>query len=244
MWKTKITEREYLFSLRKTKGFTLIEMMVVVAIIAVMTSAVTIGFHSFFSTINVQNVPGYISDILHELSQEAILREYKKSSVYFENSYLLADSRNADADFTLDWEKVSVTIGDCEAGNLRLKSSDDDQLLKRDANGELLDKPVQLLKDEEICIDPLEYKEREFVYSLESAHGFSNEIRIFPLNLNLRGSDDIYLENNDYRLDILQPYGQKKRYLNGIPLDDNTAATITVKSTDGEAETTFDLPKK
>ncbi|MBU1015947.1 hypothetical protein KJ657_02550, partial [Patescibacteria group bacterium] len=82
------------------------------------------------------------------------------------------------------------------------------------------------------------------VYNLDSDTGFSNEIRIFPLNLNLRGSDDIYLEDNDYRLDILQPYGQKKRYQGGIPMDENTDATITVKSTDGEAETTFDLPKK
>ncbi|MBU1016525.1 prepilin-type N-terminal cleavage/methylation domain-containing protein, partial [Patescibacteria group bacterium] len=243
----KMTEREYLFSLKKTAGprrggFTLIELMVVVAIIAVMTSTVTIGFHSFFSTINVQNVPGYIGDILHELSQEAILREYKESSVYFDNSYLLADSRNADADFTLDWEKVSVTIGDCEAGDLRLKSSDDAELLSGSADKVF--SSVHLPEDGEICVDPLEYKERELVYNLDSDTGFSNEIRIFPLNLNLRGSDDIFLEVNNFRLDILQPYGQKKRYQGGIPLEEDTDATITVKSTDGEAKTTFNLPKK
>ena len=108
--------------------------MVTIAIISIMTGAVSIGFHSFSSTINVQNVPGYIGDILSELDMETILEEYKKSSVYFEASYLLADSRNADVDLFLSWEKILIANGNCAVGDVKLKSSDDAQLLKRNAN--------------------------------------------------------------------------------------------------------------
>ncbi|MFH0838042.1 MAG: prepilin-type N-terminal cleavage/methylation domain-containing protein [Patescibacteria group bacterium] len=247
MWKTKITERAHLFSLKKTAGpcrggFTLIELMVTIAIIVIMTGAVSVGFNSFFSTVGVQNAEGYISGIIDELKMETINDEYKKSSVFFESSYLLADSVNAGADLTLSWEKVLTADGDCEAGDIRLKSSGDAELLLGSADKVF--SSVQIPKDGEICVNPLEYKEREFVYNLESGHGFSNEIRIFPLNLNLRGSDNIFVKDNDYRLDILRPYGQERRYQNGTLLDENTAATITIKSTDDEAEVTFDLPKK
>ena len=227
---------------KKIKAFTLIELMVVVAIMAIMSVGASVGFQSFFQYVTVQNASGYLQTVISQLSTEVSDNDYKKSSVYFEDRYLLVDSRSVNADLTLGWEKVLVATPDCQVGDIKLKSSDDAQLLEGGAN----DTPstVQMSQNEEICVNPFKYKEPETIYDLQAGRAFSNQIRIFPLDLEKGNSSGAYIEANDYQLDILGQYGKKKRYKAGNLLDDSTPATLIIKSTDGEAEVTFDLPKK
>ncbi|MBU1016535.1 prepilin-type N-terminal cleavage/methylation domain-containing protein, partial [Patescibacteria group bacterium] len=87
-------EREYLFSLEKTAGFfcggfTLTELMVTVAIIAIMGTSVTVGWHSFSGTIAVRNAAGNIGGFIDGLEEAHLRDEYTKSSVYFMKKYLL-----------------------------------------------------------------------------------------------------------------------------------------------------------
>ena len=230
--------------IKSKKGFTLIELMVVVAIMAIMSVGASVGFQSFFQYVTVQNASGYLQTVISQLSTEVSDNDYKKSSVYFEGLYLLVDSKSAAADLTLGWEKVLVASGDCKVGDVKLKSSDEAYFFVRDNEGELLDDFMQLSQNQEICIDPLEHKKQEIIYELQTPTDTSNQIRLFPLDPEGNNSSGTFIEANDYRLDILWRYGQKKRYKAGNLLDDGTPATLTIKSTDGEAEVTFDLPKK
>lgn len=220
------------------KGFTLIELMVVIAIAAVMMGAVSVGFASFFHTISVQNAPGQIGDILDQLSRETITRDYKKSSVFFESEYLLADSVGAEAALLL-----KRSVGGCPGQRFQLKGGKDAWLFITDPSGDPVDEPRFLAAGTPLCFDPLGYREREVICELKSDDGFSNKIRVFPLNLNLNPSDDIQIETNNYRLDILQPYGKKERYENDTLMNEADSAELTVKSKEGDAEAAYELPK-
>lgn len=225
-------------------GFTFVELMVVIAIMSVMAGAVTVGWHSFADFIAVRNAAGNMEDILSELEREVIAEDVKKTSVRFEDSYLLADSKKVAAKLSLEWEKVLVADDDCTIGDIKFRSPVTAQFFAYDAEGNPLFDSVPLQADEEFCVNPLEYKKRELVYELQTDKDFSNSARIFPLNLGLSGSNDIYLEDNDYRLEISRPYGQKRRFNGAALLDEDTEAVITIRSKEGTESAAFSLPKK
>ena len=218
------------------KGFTLTELMIVIVIIALMSGAVAYGFSSFFHTISVQNAPGQIGDILDQLSREAITRNYSKSSVSFEEEYLLVDSQVAEAGLNLTWS----TVG-CGLNQVSLQSDADSWLFTSDPNEDPLKEPLWLAVGTPSCIDPLEFTEREVIMQLKQNNDVSNKIRIFPLNLNLNPSDDIEIESNNYRLDILQPYGKKELYENDTLLPESQSASITIKSQEDDATLDYEL---
>jgi len=221
------------------KGFTLIELMVVIAIAAIMMGAVAGGFGSFFNTISVQNAPGQIGDILDQLGREAITRNYVKSSVFFKKDYLLVDSQTAGATLNLEWG----TSPPCAPKLIWLKSDQYAWLFISDPSGDPLTEPRILKADEEYCINPTDYPEREVVNELRQNGDFSNKIRIFPLNLNLNSADDIEIADNVYHLDILQPYGKKERYKDDALLLESDSASIFIQSAESDAEVEYELPK-
>lgn len=220
-------------------GFTFVELMVVVAIMAILAGTVSVGWHSFSDFIAFQNATGTIEDILDEITTDHLRDEYKETSVWFESEYLLVDSVSHEARLTLGWEKVSAAVGDCAVGDIKLKSPVTAQFFANDGEGNPLFDSVPLQADEEFCIDPLEYKEREMVYELQTDEDFSNRLRVFPIDRSFSGSGGITIEPNSYRVDILQPYPRKRRYENGILLDKDATASITVRLQGSEETADF-----
>lgn len=223
------------------RGFTLIELMVVVAIMAIMAVGATVGFQSLFHYVTVQSAPGYLQTVISQLSTEVSDGDYKKSSVYFKHDYLLVNS----IDFQTNAELVYEENGNnCSSGEVELTAKNAGIFYAKSIEGETLGSPSQVQSNDPICIDPLEYKQGEVIYELQTDTDSYNQIRLFPLDPKGNNTGEIYIETNAYRLDILAPYSQKKRYSNNVLLDDGDTATLTIKSTEGEAEVTFDLPKK
>jgi len=225
---------------KQQKGFSLVELMLVVVIIAVMAGAVSIGFSTFLGGVGVKNAAGHIQDVLHQLDLETAVSEYEKSTVSFEESFLLVDSKLAGTGITLSWQVPGAT---CAIDELSMKSSQDALLYTRDVAFKNLTSPLQVQAGTEVCVNPLKLMEREIVYQLESPSDASNKIRIFPLNYNEGETDEVRLEANDYSLEILAPYSQKKRYKGSVLLPEGQASELTVISEKtGESET-FVLPQ-
>lgn len=217
--------------------------MVTVAIIAIMGTSVTVGWHSFSGTIAVRNAAGNIGGFIDGLEEAHLRDEYTKSSVYFMKKYLLADSVVPGAALSLEWEPVTIAGGGCGEGDIRLTSPDEALLFVSDPEGDFLSGPVPLYAGEKLCVNPVKYGSPETVYRLMTDTGSSNYIRVFPLNHGQNSADDVYLEPDSYRLDILKNYGKKKRYKNGTLLNKGDAASVTVKLSEGGAEAVFELPE-
>lgn len=230
--------------LNSKKGFTLIEMMVVVAIIAILAGAASIGLKSFSATVSIKNAGSLLGDIIQEISTEAVLKDYEKTSIYFNSFHLLADSKMPSATMMLTWAPVIVPSDGCRTGDIKLTSSADAQLFERNKEGNSLGTPITLTQGGSTCINPVKYQEREIVYQLQTDTAFSNKIRIFPVNPDFTGTNVVVVVGNRYRLDILQPYGQKKLYNNNVLVEKGATSQLTIENmNDNSEEVTFDLPK-
>ena len=58
------------------KGFSLLEIMVTVAIIGVMAGSVVVGFNSFGDTVRVRETAGVLTDTVKRLELETIRRDF------------------------------------------------------------------------------------------------------------------------------------------------------------------------
>lgn len=217
--------------------------MLVIAIIGIMGGTVTVGWHSFSDFIAVRNAAGNIEVFIDGLENDHLRNEYAKSSVYFMEKYLLADSENSDVALSLKWETVTAASDGCAAGDLRLFSTKESLLFVSGPEGNFLSAPMPLYADDELCFDPLAYGKSMAVYWLRADSNFSNTVRVLPLNPAKNAADEVYLEPDSFRLDILKNYGKKERYKDNVPVKDEDPAAVTVKIREGDAEAVFDLPK-
>lgn len=219
------------------------ELIVVVAIMAILAGGASVGRHSLADFIALQSATGAIETVIAGIRTDHLRDEYTKSSVYFMEEYLLADSKSHEAALVLKWEPVTTAGPDCEAGDIRLISSDEAILFVSDPWDGFLGFPAPLYGGDSLCFNPLAHTNTTTFFQLRSDRDFSNVIRFFPLNPGKGAASPVYLEPNDYRLDILMAFGKKKRYKNGVLLSDGDAASITVKVRESDATAVFDLPK-
>ncbi|MFH1012167.1 MAG: prepilin-type N-terminal cleavage/methylation domain-containing protein [Candidatus Peregrinibacteria bacterium] len=213
-------------------GFSLIELTVVVAILAVMAGSVLVGFNSFGGTINARETVGRIGDIIRESEMAILQGDYQKISIHFFEDYLVLEEAPAEAELPLSLGNTCV---------LDLRNGHDlngsGTLYKKDEEDRLLE-IVTLALFPPLCANFEGAEESEWRYQLISGDQPSPVLRFFHFNL---GTDyKLRLGEDAYRLEIEAPYNKKQLYKNNsfytgsvaLPLYHNgadTGASITLQ---------------
>lgn len=185
------------------KGFSLVELMIVITIIAVMSVAGVVGFRGSGDTLVARQVKGIIEDTVKIVELEILGDEYEKSTIHFLSNYLVIVSEPGEISLDLSLGGVS---GDCH----NIVAGSDGSLIKRDSEGNPIE-AVSVKKDETVCIDFINSMETEVRYQIAFGGEQSEVIRFIhfdvkrekPTGVTL-GGDDI-----DSTLEISAPYAKK-----------------------------------
>ncbi len=221
------------------QGFSLLEIMVTVAIISIMAGSVVVGFNSFGQTVRVRETAGVISDTVRNLELEMIRREYDKQTLRFEEDFMLLESEVENQNLTLSWKGVG---GSCPAGQGWMEidntgSPDTIFLAKRDQydnNLEIIPIGAGVLSI--YCENFSDSEENELRFQAFKGSDKSQVIRF--KHFNIRRSDlsdpaEITAGTN-YSLEISAPYGTKQFFNNGAPEMGTVELTL---STEDSSET-------
>jgi prepilin-type N-terminal cleavage/methylation domain-containing protein len=222
------------------KGFSLVEIMVVVAIMAIMASGVVIGFGSFEKTVRVRETAGVITDTIKNLELEMVRRDYVKQTVHFKKNYLVSEAEPENKALSLTYVGASPS---CAADEERLTAENSTglspiYLAQRDALGNNLKIDViPASTNKSVCVKFLNSKETEWDYQLFKGSDVSQTVRFIHFNIR-RGEDVSQLatitSGNNYKLQISAPYADKEFY-NGVTLEAGEVK-LTVENSDGQKE--------
>lgn len=226
------------FASTDIRGFSLIEIMVVVAIMGIMASSVVIGFSSFEMTVRVRETAGVITDTIKNLELEMIRRDYAKQTIHFEKDYLVseAEAGGQTGSFSLDRNGVSCSGGEELKATNGLTSAI--YLAQRDAEGNNLN--ITVIPSgpaTTVCVPFLNSEETEWDYQLFKGSEVSRTIRF--LHFNIRRGEDVsqlvaITDGNDYTLQITAPYADKEFY-DGVTLETGEVK-LTVGNGDSKEE--------
>ncbi len=222
-------------------GFSLLEIMVTVAIISIMSGSVVIGFNSFGQTVRLQETAGVITDIIKSMELEMIRRDYVKQTIHFEPDYLVAEAEveSQNPDLLLSWNGQ----GSCASGEEELaienKSAKTIYLAKRDQDDNNMEikaiAPSPAPTPTE-CITFKDSKETEWQYQLFESGNRSQIIRFLHFNIR-RGNDNNLpaIDLNNYTLEITAPYASKTFYDGATLLTGNVEIDV-----ENEGEDSFE----
>jgi len=141
-----------------SKGFTLVEIMVVVAIIAILSGTAMVGWNSLRETITLEQSGEILKDIVKKTEMEILQNEYEKVTLHFKEDYLLIVAEPEDYDLEL----INAICGD----DIGLTSADGGILKKR--NERVLVSIVNLVATDDVCWELADMTNREWNYQLFS----------------------------------------------------------------------------
>ena len=212
------------------KGFSLIELTVVVGIMSVLGTATIAGFNYFGDSIRAGEVVGIIRDTIRQAELSILKGDYRQVNIHFMNHYLILEQVVEGASLDLNLEVACSQDG--RAGhNL---TGDAGALNTLDEAGRLIE--VTALP---LCANFEKSLESEWQYQLISGQARSNIIRFVHFNLGTSFALSPLVPAS-YRLEIEAPYAKKRFYANDVL----TAGTATIDLLDpnGSSSAKITLP--
>jgi prepilin-type N-terminal cleavage/methylation domain-containing protein len=200
-----------------TKGFSLIELIVVISIIAIVSVSGVVGFRQMGDTLRTREAKGIIEDTIKKIELEILKEDYKKSTIHFMSDYLVIVSEPKDATLSLTFNFPNNI--DYDAGNL----------IKTDGDGGRLEIKTVTAGNENIT-DFGNSAETEWQYQLSSGGGVSDVIRFVHFNINRENPSGITLSGGEGRTVAIEAPYVKKTITDGT-------FDITVTSPEEHTET-------
>ncbi len=217
----------------KPKGFTLVELIVSVAIIAVFSVSSVVGFAYLEDVLKAREVTGLIADTLSQEELKVLRGDFKEAVVHFLPDYLVIEEKPEDASLSLDFNQTSCN------GDYQIEFTEGDNLIQRDGDGAIL--RIENASSTSRCIYFNEAEGTERRYQLTSDDDFSDIIRFVHFNLQREDlTNPIRLTSGAGAIvHISAPYGKKTLYdADGDAAD---LLEITAETEDGRSTDTLTI---
>ncbi len=215
----------------KSAGFTLLELMVVMAIISIMSATTVIGFNRFSESVQVRETAGLLKDRLQALELEVLEGDYEDNTVHFLRNYLVIESELPNASLSLDFS-LTACAGD---PGFNISTTEPVQLSRQNEFGETLDLSTYS-SDVAICPDFTNQDEPSLEYSLFNNTQWSNKLRFMHFNVQgLDSAQPVSLVDEAIRLEINGPYAKKTVYRSDS--EELGPVELTLESEQGDSAT-------
>jgi prepilin-type N-terminal cleavage/methylation domain-containing protein len=223
--------------LQKLKAFTLVEILVVVAIISIFSVSAVVGFGYLGDILRAREITGYIADVIKQEELKVLRGDFVESNVHFYPHFLIVTEKPEDAQLAL----ALVYDGDCASEEGKISFGSDANLIKKNGDGEVLD-IISVSNGDYQCVEFVPSDETEWSFQLSDAGKVSNIIRFIHFNLDRENWSanplSLFEDSNKYpnsldslrsRVEIKAPYSQKKTYNSlNVPLNGSNTLSIMV----------------
>lgn len=215
---------------KSNKGFTLAEIMVVVFILAIMSTTTYVGFGSFRESIIVEQSTEVLRDIVEKVEQDHIQGKYNKSTIYFKALYLIIISEPVNMTLNLNVDSA------CNNNNIGVTSRVGGQLKKQYDNSS--SGAFNLLENTNECEDFINSKNTEWKYSLSDGGEISPIIRFIKYNPDIESNTFLTVKSGIDNYMVIEG-----NYLNKTFFDssDSPISNITITLTDLVSEKSEDV---
>lgn len=233
----------------KCRGFSLVELLVVISIVAVLSVSTVVGFSTLGDALRLREVTGILSDQVRQSELKVLRGDFEKVIIHFLPNYVVMEEHekfNEDDLMTivLDPDDPICVDGDGDDTGPQIVLSDSGNLTQKDENEEPLE--LEAAGAGAQCIDFMESSEIEWNFKLTSGNESSNTLRLIHFNVKRDDSPSILniSEGSFSRVEISAPYGKKRLYLYDDVTDSYTLVNtldITVQNEDGDSQNTITI---
>ena len=237
--KTQSFGKNYSFA---RKGFTMVELLVVVGIIAVMSVSAVVGFGYIGDILRARETTGFLADIIKQEELKILRQDFEKSEISFLKDYVAIDEWKSDYDLNLYLKKNE----NCPEG-YSFEYGNDGNLIKKNSNGNIID-IKRVKKDAVDCVEFKNSEETEWICQITENSKYSNVLRLTHFNIRRDNlSNPIYIsEGEGSKIKIMSPYGKKLVYSSdGVLMDDPSkdgySVRITVTDENGKSSDSLSL---
>src|SRR5690606_39184916 len=191
------------------KGFTLVELLVVISILSVMGVGAIVGFGNMGDQFATRQAASVIGDFMTQLEAEILMGKYEKSTLYFQPDYLMAISEPKGSQAILKWipEKDEIcgqnqhNLANFEAGNLLIKNE----------QGNVL-KIKAMVDDTFKCLDFKASDDLQWQVQLRNDEAYSPVIRWVRFHFDPEKKRGLVLNAKNARLELQGPYASRRLY--------------------------------
>jgi len=222
------------------KGFSLVELIVVIAIISILSYSSVVGFGYLGDILKVNEVSSLLKDVIKQEELKVLRGDFVGSTINFYKDYLVIEQELKDSSLKLTFEESTSSC----FGQYQLKLSEAGNLKQWDKAGKVLNiKSVK--KSETECVDFKSSDKIALNYQLIDSGKFSNIIEFVHFNLNrydLKNPFSI-TEGSGSKIEINAPYG--KKYIYGpkgtLHIDPNNPVQLVIEDKNKNSSNTFIL---
>jgi len=206
------------------KGFTLVELIVVTAIIAIMSAATVVGFGYIGDTLKTREVTGILSDLIKQEELKILRGDFVKVTIKFLSDYVVVGEEPEGTGLDLSLKEDPSC-----AERYKIVFGNEANLTKMDSKGEIIDiKAVK--KDQWECVTFKDAPDTEWNYRIADTENFSQNIRFIHFNIQREDLNNpiSITAGADSKIELTAPYGKKIIYDNF----GNTQSKITLTVSD------------
>lgn len=219
------------------KGFSLVELIVVITIIAVLSISSVVGFGLLGDVLRVREVTGMLEDIVKQEELKVLRGDFIKSTINFYPNYVVIKEELEDSELILKLRKVDGSeCSSCPDCEYKLKFEQKSALAKKDEEEEMLQ--IKSVEDTDVeCVDFKNSDEIEWSYQLIGSDEVSDIIRFVHLNIQRDNLDNpiSIISGEGSKFEIQAPYGKKYAYDSNNTLINEI--TLTVEDTNENQDT-------
>jgi prepilin-type N-terminal cleavage/methylation domain-containing protein len=193
----------------KLSGFSLVELLVVVAIVAVMAVSTIVGFGYLEDILRAREITGLMSDVIKQEELKVLRGDFKNVTIHFLQDYMVIEETPREASFELTLDK---TLCGTENEDYKIQFTQSGNLTKKDGDGAII--KIESATPPSKCIEFKDSEDIEWNYQLTDGNKFSNVIRFVHFNIQREslGNPIFISEGAGSQIQIKAPYAKKDIY--------------------------------